>query len=165
MDAKRILHHLFAPQWIVTRAFPRAALDRVEAAIRESEATHDGELRFAVEAGLHLWPLLRGQTPRQRAAEVFSMLRVWDTEHNSGVLIYVQLVDRRIEIVADRGINSKVKQGQWDAICRRMEYAFRARRFEPGVLDGIREITILLARHFPPRDENRDELPDKPVLL
>lgn len=165
MDAKRIVQHLFAPQWIVNRAFPRAALDRIETAIRESEVTHDGELRFAVEAGLHPWPLLHDQTPRQRANEVFSMLRVWDTEHNSGVLIYVQIVDRRIEIVADRGISAKVAQGEWDAICRRMEQAFRARRFEPGALDGIREITALLARHFPAQGVNPDELPDKPVVL
>lgn len=165
MDASRILKHLFAPQWIVTRAFPSAALRRIEATIGESETTHDGELRFAVEAGLDLPPLLKGVTPRQRAYEVFSQLRVWDTEHNSGVLIYVQLVDRRLEIVADRGISAKVEQGQWEAICRRMEDAFRARRFEEGALEGIREVTALLARHFPAQGVNPDELPDKPVVL
>lgn len=165
MDAKRILQHLFAPHWIVSRAFPRAALKRIEAAIRESETTHDGELRFAVEAGLDLPPLLKGVTPRQRAHDVFSRLRVWDTEHNSGVLIYVQIVDRRIEIVADRGISAKVEQGQWEAICRRMEGAFRAQRFDEGALEGIREITALLARHFPAQAVNPDELPDKPVVL
>ena len=165
MDAKRILKHLFAPRWIVSRAFPSAALKRIEATIGESETTHDGELRFAVEAGLDLLPLLKSVSPRQRAHDVFSHLRVWDTEHNSGVLIYVQLVDRRIEIVADRGISAKVEQGQWEAICRRIEDAFRARRFEEGALEGISEITGLLARHFPPRSDNPDELPDKPAVL
>ena len=165
MRAKRILRHLFTPHWIVYRAFPRAALKRIEAAIRESEKSHDGELRFAVEAGLHLVPLLRGVTPRQRARQVFAELNVWDTEHNSGVLIYLQLVDRRIEILADRGISAKVGQHEWDAVCRRMEGAFRARRFEQGVLEGIREITALLARHFPARGDNLDELPDRPVAL
>ena len=165
MDVKRILKHLFAPRWIVSRAFPGAALKRIEATIGESETTHDGELRFAVEAGLDLLPLLKGVTPRQRAHDVFSRLQVWDTEHNSGVLIYVQLVDRRIEIVADRGISAKVEQGQWEAICRRIEEAFRAERFEVGVLAGIREVTGLLAEHFPPRGDNPDELPDRPVLL
>ena len=76
---------------------------------------------------------------RQRAEELFASLRVWDTAHNSGVLIYVQLVDRRIEIVADRGISAMVPQAQWDAICRRMEAAFRERRFEAGSLDAIKE--------------------------
>ena len=118
-----------------------------------------------MEAGLALMPLLKGVTPRQRAHEVFANLRVWDTEHNSGVLIYLQLVDRDIEIVADRGISAKVGQDAWDKICRRMEDAFRAGRFEQGALDGIREISALLERHFPPRGANPDELPDRPAML
>ena len=162
---KRVLKHLFAPHWIRYRAFPRAALKRIETAIRESEKSHAAELRFAVEAGLHLVPLLRGVTPRQRAHQVFAELNVWDTAHNSGVLIYVQLMDRRIEILADRGISAKVGQHEWNAICRRMEDAFRAGRFEQGVLDGIREITALLGRHFPARGVNPNELPDQPVVL
>jgi len=165
MDITRILKHLFAPPWFIARAFPRRTLTAIEDAIRASEKTHHGELRFAVEAGLDPLPLVRGQTPRQRAIEVFSALRVWDTEHNSGVLIYVQLVDHRIEIVADRGISARVEQQQWDAICRRMEDAFRQRRFEQGVLAAIGEITALLARYFPPRGENPDELSDQPVIL
>lgn len=165
MNLKRAFKHLFAPDWLVYRAFPRAALKRIEAAIGQSEAAHRGELRFAVEAGLDLLPLMGGLTPRQRALDVFSRLRVWDTEENSGVLLYVQLVDRDIEIVADRGISSKVEQAQWDAICHRMEEAFRARRFEAGVLEGIAEITTLLTTHFPARRENPDELPDRPVVL
>ncbi len=165
MNAKRMLKHLFTPDWVARRAFPRATLNRIEEAIRESEKSHDGELRFAVEAGLDFLPLARGMTARQRAHEVFSMLRVWDTEHNSGVLIYLQLVDRDIEIVADRGISAKVGQGAWDAICRRMEEAFRAGRFEQGALDGIREISELLKLYFPPRGANPDELPDRPVIL
>ena len=165
MNIKRIVRHLFAPHWIVARAFPRHTLTAVEDAIRASEKMHDGELRFAVEAGLHPLPVLRGRSARERAHTVFSDLRVWDTEHNSGVLIYVQLVDRRIEIVADRGVNAKVPQHAWDAICRRMEAAFRESRYEDGVLAAIDEITALLARHFPPRGDNPDELSDKPVIL
>jgi len=165
MNLKRTFKHLFAPDWLVYCAFPRAALMRIEAAIKQSEALHRGELRFAVEAGLDLLPVLRGLTPRQRALDAFSRLRAWDTEENSGVLIYVQLVDRDIEIVADRGISAKVEQAIWDAVCRRMEEAFRARRFEAGVLEGIAEITTLLTAHFPARRENPDELPDRPVVL
>lgn len=165
MSLKRITKHLLAPQWIVRRAFSKAVLKRIEAAVKASETLHEGELRFAVEAGLDLLPLLRGVTPRQRALELFSQLRVWDTERNCGVLIYLQLVDRRIEIVADRGINRKVTQQEWDIICRGMEAAFRDGRYEEGVLAGIREITALLARHFPPGEANPDELPDRPVVL
>lgn len=165
MDAARIAKHLLAPHWISARAFPRRTLAAIEQAIRASEASHDGELRFAVEAGLHPSPLLRGQSARERAAEVFANLRVWDTESNSGVLIYVQLVDRRIEIVADRGISAKVAQGEWDAICRGMERAFRARRYEQGAIDAIAQATRLLARHFPAKGANPDELPNRPVLL
>jgi uncharacterized membrane protein len=96
---------------------------------------------------------------------MFGALNVWDTAHNSGVLIYVQLVDRRIEIVADRGISAKVAQSEWDAICRRMEDAFKADRFQAGAVTAIGEITALLARHFPPLGENPNELPDGPVVL
>jgi uncharacterized membrane protein len=165
MGARRVLKHLFTPHWVARRAFPRSTLARIEGAIRESEKTHDGELRFVVEAGLHVLPLVQGIGPRQRARQVFAQLGVWDTEHNSGVLIYVQLVDRRIEIVADRGISARVKQEAWDAICRRMEQSFRAGGFEEGALHGIEAITALLTRHFPASGSNPDELPDRPVIL
>ena len=165
MDLQRILKHLIAPQWIVDRKFPAATMEAIEAAIRASERLHDGELRFAVEGGLNLWLLLHGRTPRARAIEIFSQLRVWDTENNSGVLIYVQVVDRRIEIVADRGINARVEQHEWDAIAHRMETAFREGRYAAGATEGLHEITALLARHFPPRGANPDELPNAPVML
>lgn len=165
MDLGRVAKHLFTPQWIASRAFPRRTLSAIERAIRASEASHDGELRFAVEAGLHPLPLVKGQSVRARANEVFSILRVWDTAHNSGVLIYVQMVERRIEIVADRGISSKVDQSEWDAICRGMERAFRERRYEQGALEAIAHATRLLSRHFPPHGVNANELPDQPVLL
>jgi hypothetical protein len=165
MDLKRIIKHLCAPRWAVTRMFPAAAMKAIGKAIRESERLHDGELRFAVEGGLKLWLLLHERTPRARANEIFSQLRVWDTEHNSGVLIYVQTVDRHIEIIADRGINAKVEQRQWEAIAGRMQTEFRAQRYEAGVIEGMREITALLARHFPPTGANPDELPDAPVVL
>ncbi len=165
MNLGRIAKHLFTPLWVATRAFPRRSLAAIERAIRASETSHDGELRFAVEAGLHPLPLVKGQSVRERANEVFSDLRAWDTEHNSGVLIYVQLVDRRIEIVADRGISAKVDQDAWDAICRSMEASFRAGQFEEGALQGIRAISLLMARHFPPHGSNADELPDQPVVL
>ena len=140
-------------------------LARIEATVKQSEQQHRGELRFAIEADLDPRAVLRGITPRQRAIEVFSQLRVWDTEENSGVLIYVQLIDRDIEIVADRGINARVAQAEWDAICTRTESAFSEGRFEAGALAAIEEVTALLTRHFPARAANPNELSDKPVVL
>ena len=124
-----------------------------------------GELRFAIEGALHLPALLSRVTPRARAEALFGELRVWDTDARSGVLIYVQLVDRRIEIVADRGVAAQVEQGEWDAICRAMEKDFAARNYERGALRAIQEITRLLARHFPAEGVNPNELPDKPTVL
>ena len=165
MDLKRIFKHLSLPQWRIGLAFPKRVLHAIEQAIAASEKNHDAELRFAVEAGLPLAALLRGQTARQRAVGVFAQLRVWDTEHNSGVLIYVQLVDRKVELLADRGINARVPQEEWNAICHRLEQRYRKGEFEQGTLAAIGEITEHLARHFPPREKNPNELPNRPVVL
>jgi uncharacterized membrane protein len=159
----RILKHLLTPHWWALRAFPAGALREIEGAIKASERQHDGELRFAVEAGLPSGFL--NKSARARAEALFAQLRVWDTEHNSGVLIYVQLVDRRIEIVADRGIAARVEQHEWNAICRAMESAFKKNNYLEGALLAIASTTGLLARHFPPRGRNSNELPDKPVVL
>jgi uncharacterized membrane protein len=165
MEAKRIMRHLLATQRTVDRAFPKETLDAIDRAIKESEATHRGEIRFAVEGALHVDPLFRGQSARNRAVDVFSQLRIWDTEHNNGVLIYMLLADRRVEIVADRGIHEKVVAGEWERICRDMEAAFRRDDYGGGVLGGIREVTRHLAEHFPPSGDDRNELPDAPVVL
>ena len=162
---RRILKHLFYPDWLARRIFPSSILERIEKEIGQSEQKHRGELRFALEAGLPLPALLGKVTPRERAHAAFGDLRVWDTEENSGVLIYVQLVDRDIEIVADRGIAAKVPQGEWEAVCHAMEAAFRERRFEEGTLQAIRRVTELLAQHFPARAGDVNELPDRPALL
>lgn len=171
MNSARILRHLLAPQWLARRAFPSAVLQAIAAAVKAAEQHHAGELRFVVEAGLPLDDLWREVSARERAVEVFSRLRVWDTQHNSGVLIYVQLVDRRVEILADRGINARVGQADWDAICRGMESAFRDQAYLRGALEAVEKIGQLLATNFPAQtvvgrgaaDEN--ELPDQPVLL
>lgn len=165
MDFGRILKHLVTPQWVAQRAFPPPVLARIEAAITASETRHRGEIRFVVEGGLDLMPLLRGITPRERALQVFSELRVWDTEENTGVLVYVQFIDHDIEIVADRGVNARVAQKEWDRVCQRMEEAFHVGRYEHGMLAGIERITALLTENFPARRINLDELPDKPVTL
>jgi len=165
MQLFRAIKHLCTPGFVALKSFPAATLDRIEQAIDRSERTHSGELRFALEAGMEPIDVLRGMSPRERAMQLFASLRVWDTEENSGVLVYLQLVDHRIEIVADRGIASRVSQAEWDAICRRMEDGFRAGDFEAGALAAIDDITRLLSTHFPPGADNPDELPDRPVIV
>jgi uncharacterized membrane protein len=149
----------------VRRAFPDAALAAIEAAIRESESSHAGELRFAVEGGLSGAPLTSGQPVRERAIDVFSLLRMWDTEHRNGVLIYLLLAERAVEIVADRGVHAQAGGPAWKAICHDMEQAFHAGRYQAGALAGIAAITALLARHYPGSGPRRNELPDAVVLL
>ena len=161
----RIFRHLVAGRWQVARCFPGSAMRRIDQAIRDSERLHNGELRFVVEAGLDWHDLWRGLTPRQRAIELFSQLRIWDTAHNSGVLIYLLLAERDIEIIADRGLHAKVGQVEWESLCRSMEAEFRQGHFEEGVLQGMARISALLARHFPAHGPNPDELPDAPVIL
>lgn len=137
----------------------------IEAAIRDSETTHSGEIRFAVEAALDPIALLNNRSARERAVEVFSQLRVWDTERNNGVLIYLLLADRKVEIIADRGIHRDVGQQGWEKICREMEQAFRQGRFEEGVVTGIKAVASYLVRHYPASGVNENELPNQPVVL
>ncbi|OGS83512.1 MAG: hypothetical protein A2061_06230 [Gallionellales bacterium GWA2_59_43] len=165
MDLKRIMRHLSSGRAAVHRVLPPRALETIERAIAATEMQHDGQIRFAVEAALDWQPLLAGQTARERAVEVFSQLRVWDTEHNNGVLIYLLLADRDVEIVADRGIHAKLGQPVWEEICKEMEAEFRAGRFEAGVLAGVRAVGDHLIRHFPPRSDKPNEMPDSPVVL
>ena len=165
MDIARIARHLFTTDRHVARVFPRSSLDAIEAAIKASEAQHVGEIRFAVDGALDGEPLFRGQTARERAIEVFSKLRVWDTEHNNGLLIYLLLADRAVEIVADRGIHARVGETEWSRVCREIEAAFAQSNFEAGVVNGVRAVTHHLALHFPSGAEGLNELPDRPVVL
>jgi len=165
MNFKRIMRHLSGGRAAARRAFPQRTLDAIERAIGLAEARHDGQIRFAVEATLDIKSLLAGKSARERAIEVFSQLRVWDTEYNNGVLIYLLLADRNIEIIADRGIHVRLGQETWQTICREMEAAFRASDFESGVLAGIDAVGVHLSRHFPSRSDKPNEMPDSPVML
>jgi uncharacterized membrane protein len=165
MKIKRFFRHFLTFPWRVGRVFPQQSMAAIEAAIRESETSHYGEIRFSVETALDVRSLLEGKSARERAIEVFSQLRVWDTERNNGVLIYLLLADRDVEIVADRGIHQAVGQPGWETICREMERSFRQGCFEQGVVEGIRAVTSHLVRYYPARGGNENELPDKPVVL
>jgi uncharacterized membrane protein len=165
MGIKRIGKHLLVHRWRVRRIFPPNVLAAIEAAIKASETTHAGQIRFVVEGALDGAPLFRNQPARARALDIFSRLRIWDTAHNNGVLIYLLLADRDFEIVADRGIDAKVGRAGWERICVEMETDFRAGNFEGGVIKGIEAVSRQLAAHFPAQGAGRNELPDAPVVI
>jgi uncharacterized membrane protein len=166
MKLGRTLRHLFATHWSTRRRFTAQVLADIEATICAVEAQHAGEIRFVVETALHPAELWHDVTPRQRALQVFAHLGVWDTLHNNGVLIYVLLADRAVEILADRGIAAQVAPSEWGQICREMERHYRAADFGPGSVAGVELVGRLLERHFPgSRGAGSNELPNQPVLL
>lgn len=165
MNYSRVAKHWMVAPGHMARAFPKHALLKIEAAITRAEDDHSGEIRFAVEGTLRNQQLYRGQTARERALDVFSRLRIWDTEFRNGVLIYLLLADREVEIVADRGIDNLVGTAEWERICRHMETAFRQRLYLQGVLSGIEAISAHLLQHYSAYRRIRNELPNPPVLL
>ena len=165
MDLARIVRHLFTTEAKLKRTFPEADLAAIERVTAAGELRHSGEIRFAVEAALDTAALLQGESARERAIEVFASLHVWDTAQNNGVLIYLLLADRDVEIVADRGIHSKVGDAQWEAICRSMETAFGEGRYKDAVIAGIEAVAEQLALHFPASGETVNEVLDRPALI
>jgi uncharacterized membrane protein len=169
MQFARLIRHVAATHWRTRILFPASTLNAIEEAIGRAEEAHGGEIRFAIETALTPLHILNEVGPRARALDVFAQLRVWDTERNNGVLIYVQLADRTVEIVADRGLTGRVSPAEWEAVCRLMEEHFRAGRFKAGSIAGVEAIGTLLARHFPAdaarRRASHNQLPDRPTLL
>ncbi|HUP96317.1 MAG TPA: TPM domain-containing protein [Usitatibacter sp.] len=165
MEMKRFWRHVLMSPLQARRAFPEAALDAVQREIAALEKTHSGEVCFVVEAELETAQLWRGLASRERAREVFALQGVWNTEQNNGVLIYLLLADRKVEIVADRGVDAKVGPQEWQRIVGAMEAHFGSGRFTEGALAGVREVSAILARHFPAAEGDRNELGDRPVLM
>lgn len=163
---KRMFKHRWLDAADTRRAIPPELVQRLAARVAASERRHSGEVRIYVEAGLPLSYLWRDAAPRERAVAMFGKLRVWDTEHNNGVLIYLLLAEHAIEIVADRGLAQQVPDAEWLAIVQRMGAAFREGRFEDGLTQALEEVSALLVQHFPsePGEANPNELPDAPVL-
>ncbi|MDQ0044798.1 TPM domain-containing protein [Variovorax boronicumulans] len=163
----RIWRHRWTDEAAVRRVLPADVMQRLAARVAASERRHSGEVRICVEAGLPMSYLWRHATPRERAVTLFGKLRVWDTEHNNGVLIYLLLAEHAIEIVADRGIDSRVDDAEWAAMAQRMGAAFREGRFEDGLTQALEEMSALLVAHFPLAEDEADtnELPDEPVVL
>ena len=163
MNISRAIRHLSSPAWIVRSTFTERALNDIESAIATTERSHGGEIRFAVEGNLSAAELWRNVSARERALEVFARLGVWDTEANNGVLIYVLWADHDVEIIADRGFNNRVSNEEWAAVCHLMEQHFRSNNPQQAIIEGVRSVGALIAKHFPAIDRN--ELPDRPVML
>jgi uncharacterized membrane protein len=162
---KRIIRHLVMTHWRVKTAFPPRTLSAIDKAVRESHKAHVGQVRFVVEGALHSAALFDGLTARERAIDVFSQLRVWDTEQNNGVLIYLLLADRDVEIIADRGIHLRVPSEEWEAVCRMMESEFQRGKYQAGAVRGVEQVTVLLKKHFPAHRPPREDLPSSPVVI
>ena len=162
----RILRHRWLDERDAARGRGREGLARIQARVAASEKRHSGEIRVCVEAGLPLSYLWRGAHARERAVTMFGKLRVWDTEHNNGVLIYLLLAEHKIEIVADRGLDRHVDAARWAQILEAMRAAFRAGRFEEGLNQAIDAVDALLVEHFAlgAGELNPNELPDAPDL-
>ena len=166
---QRVFKHRWADE--ARRTFPDAGLQRLQTLIAESELLHSGEIRICIEAGLPNSYLFRPDTMpallRQRALAQFGRLRVWDTEHNNGVMIYLCLAERAIELIADRGVNQFVAAGQWDLIVQRLGATLGRGDFEGGLVQAISEVTAVLQQHYRVSDgqSNSNELPDAPVLF
>jgi len=163
----RIWRHRWLDRAEAHRALPPDMLERITGRVTASERRHSGEIRICVEAGLPNSYLWRNATPRERAVAMFGKLRVWDTEHNNGVLIYLLLVEHAIEVVADRGISRKVSPEEWGAMTQRMSAAFSDGRFEDGLTQALAEVSALLVEHFPlaSGETQGNELPDEPVVI
>ncbi len=162
---KRQCTHFFISPWKWHKFFSKSALKMIEKTIQQSESQHSGELRFVIESKLTFAQINQNLSSWQRALAVFSNTQVWDTEENSGVLIYLLLAERTVHIIADRGINKQVSQTQWDDIAFMMQQAFQQKDFQQGSLIGIEKITALLIEHFPARINNPNELSNTPIVL
>ena len=163
----RILKHRWVDEADLRQAVPKELVARLASRVAASERRHSGEVRIYAEAGLPLSYLWRDAPPRERAVAMFGKLRMWDTEHNNGVLIYLLLAEHAIEIVADRALSRLVPQAEWDRLAAGMAQAFRESRFEAGLMQAIEGVERHLMQHFPLAEgaKRANELPDAPVVL
>lgn len=161
----RVVPHLLLPRVVLNRRFPAPTLSAIEGAIGASEKRHRAEIRFAIEVALDVRTLWRVRAVRDRALEVFAELGVWSTAERNGVLIYVLLAERQVEIVADQGFAGRVSAAEWRGVCELIEREFARGRWREGALHGIEAATALLAREYPANGSNRNEQPDRPTIL
>lgn len=162
---KRFLRHLFLGKFLVHKYFPEKSLSNIELVIRDSEKRHNAELVLAIEGSLPISLIQKKWKPRDRAIEIFSKLRIWDTEENSGVLFYLLLADKALEIVTDRGVTRKVSTSEWDQILQHTKKEFQEKHFERGVILAIAEISEILSKAYPPVKDKTNQLPDRPFII
>ena len=159
---RRAWRHLTTDARAARRLLDDEACRRLQARVAASEAGHDGEIRVAVEGGLPASYLWRGASSRERAVTLFGKLRVWDTERNNGVLVYLNLADRAIEVVADRALHRVCSPQDWQALLGLVREGMRRGDAESALGASIDRLDALLRVHFPRGDGARDvnELPD-----
>jgi hypothetical protein len=164
-DFGRVWRHFSTTTAVAKRAFPAQTLDAITAAVMSGEQSHRGEIRLVVEKSLPLAAVWEGVSNRQRALAMFAECGVWDTEDNCGVLIYINLAERKVDIVADRGIDRRIDQATWQAVCDTMTAGFSQGNFHDSTLAAITRVNALLREHFPASGSRANELPDRPVML
>jgi len=162
---RRALRHWLSTRNEAERAFPSASLSAIADAIAAGERSHRGEVRLVIEKSLPVSAAWSGVTNRQRAIALFADYGIWDTEDNCGVLIYVNLADRKVDIVADRGIDRKIDAATWQAVCNTMTQGFARGDFHGATLAAVEQVNELLRRHFPSNGARPNELPDHPLML
>ncbi|WP_050475783.1 TPM domain-containing protein [Herbaspirillum rhizosphaerae] len=161
----RLLRHLFGTRSQARKLFPRATLQAVQAGIAAGEKQHRAEIRCIVEAALPLSAVLRGESSRARAHELFSHYRIWDTEENCGILIYINVADHKVEILPDRTVDKVLKRDDWHAVCQTMTRGFAGKKYHDSLLQALTQLNALLAEHFPDQDKHRNQLSDRPLML
>jgi len=161
----RLLHHLFTTTAAGRRAFPPATLKAIQAAIAQGERLHRAEVRLIVEPAMPMADVFIGMSSRERARLLFSEYRIWDTEENCGILIYVNLADHKVEIIADRAAGRAISASEWQNICRTMIKGFAAGNFHDSVLAALDQLNALLHAHFPSDGSTLNELPNRPLIL
>lgn len=161
----RLCKHLFTTRVAGKSAFPPATLKAIEAAIANGENLHRAEVRLIVEHSLSLCAIWHRTTSRQRAIELFSQYRIWDTDENCGVLVYVNLADRKVEIIADRAVSKRVTNEELHTVCRTMTHGFAQGEFHDSSASAMTQLNALLQSHFPASGEHVNQLPNKPIVL
>ena len=161
----RAMKHLFTATRAGRAAFPERTLKEIQSAIAAGEMRHRAEVRLVVEPALDIYSVFRRMSSRERARELFSRYRIWDTEENCGVLIYVNLADHKVEIIADRGVGRALGAEQWKSVCANMTQGFSRGEFHDSSVAGLVRLNDLLAVGFPSDGSSLNELSNRPIVL